>query len=353
MRWSRRRKPKPSTRPARASLLPSWLLRFKKLGISGDDGSASADAVDSKPGKVIPIAGQSGSPDRFPSGGGPKLYRGAEASWKSSSRKERVDGDLQELLGNPVTELGEMKNFDRMVSRVQRMREVQSKEESLTDLKTPRRRKFTGMRRRRNRGKVGVEISGSSSSSTGSQQDCSFFAMDFKEIDKLLPELLSDEEQIAELRAEDLKNERHRKTLYVSGGSPKRRAMQSCRVRLHSPRANRGTEISRLRTDEQTKRFKQKRKKKTKEKGNGLERFAVVKCSFHPQQDFRDSMIEMISERRIRRPKELEELLACYLMLNSDKYHDVIIEVFRQLWFELNQPSCCEYDPTVLATEED
>jgi uncharacterized protein (TIGR01568 family) len=63
----------------------------------------------------------------------------------------------------------------------------------------------------------------------------------------------------------------------------------------------------------------------------------MVKCSFNPQQDFRDSMLEMIKEKRIRRPEELEELLACYLTLNSDEYHDLIIEVFRQVWFDLTQ----------------
>ncbi|KAF2305347.1 hypothetical protein GH714_004128 [Hevea brasiliensis] len=67
------------------------------------------------------------------------------------------------------------------------------------------------------------------------------------------------------------------------------------------------------------------------------ESFAMVKCSYDPQKDFRDSMIEMIKEQRINQPEELEELLACYLTLNSDEYHDLIIRVFRQVWFDLNQ----------------
>ncbi|KAJ0971467.1 hypothetical protein J5N97_019426 [Dioscorea zingiberensis] len=68
----------------------------------------------------------------------------------------------------------------------------------------------------------------------------------------------------------------------------------------------------------------------------GLERFAVVKCSCDPQKDFRESMVEMILEKRIGRPEDLERLLACYLALNSDEHHDVIVKVFRQVWFELN-----------------
>lgn len=63
--------------------------------------------------------------------------------------------------------------------------------------------------------------------------------------------------------------------------------------------------------------------------------FAVVKSSFDPQRDFRESMVEMIVENNIRASKDLEDLLACYLSLNSDEYHDLIIKVFKQIWFNL------------------
>ncbi|GMJ01635.1 ovate family protein 1, ARABIDOPSIS THALIANA OVATE FAMILY PROTEIN 1 [Hibiscus trionum] len=66
------------------------------------------------------------------------------------------------------------------------------------------------------------------------------------------------------------------------------------------------------------------------------ESLAVVKSSFDPQRDFWESMVEMILENNIRTSKELEELLACYLSLNSDEYHEVIIKVFKQIWFDLN-----------------
>ncbi|XP_077236928.1 ovate family protein 1 [Tasmannia lanceolata] len=65
------------------------------------------------------------------------------------------------------------------------------------------------------------------------------------------------------------------------------------------------------------------------------ESFAIMKSSFDPQRDFRESMVEMIVENNIRASKDLEELLACYLSLNSDVYHDVIIKVFKQIWFDL------------------
>ncbi|OAY62899.1 Transcription repressor OFP5 [Ananas comosus] len=97
------------------------------------------------------------------------------------------------------------------------------------------------------------------------------------------------------------------------------------RIRVCSPRPSR-SEVGRIRAPEEEER----------EKGRGLERFAVVKCSRDPQRDFRESMVEMIWEKGIERPEELERLLACYLTLNADEHHDVIVKVFRQVWFELN-----------------
>lgn len=65
------------------------------------------------------------------------------------------------------------------------------------------------------------------------------------------------------------------------------------------------------------------------------ESFAIVKSSFDPQRDFRESMIEMIMENNIKASKDLEDLLACYLSLNADEYHELIIKVFKQIWFDL------------------
>ncbi|XP_062186071.1 transcription repressor OFP1-like [Phragmites australis] len=71
-----------------------------------------------------------------------------------------------------------------------------------------------------------------------------------------------------------------------------------------------------------------------------LERFAVVRRTRDPQREFRASMVEMIaSKRMVGRPDELETLLACYLSLNADEHHDCIVKVFRQVWFELNNPA--------------
>ncbi|CAI9758838.1 unnamed protein product [Fraxinus pennsylvanica] len=65
------------------------------------------------------------------------------------------------------------------------------------------------------------------------------------------------------------------------------------------------------------------------------ESFAIVKSSQNPQREFRESMVEMIVENNITASKDLEELLACYLSLNSDEYHDLIINVFKQIWFDI------------------
>ncbi|KAG2672908.1 hypothetical protein I3760_13G063600 [Carya illinoinensis] len=63
--------------------------------------------------------------------------------------------------------------------------------------------------------------------------------------------------------------------------------------------------------------------------------FAIVKSSVDPQTDFRDSMVEMIVENNIRASKDLEDLLACYLSLNSNEYHGLIVKAFEQIWLEM------------------
>jgi uncharacterized protein (TIGR01568 family) len=64
--------------------------------------------------------------------------------------------------------------------------------------------------------------------------------------------------------------------------------------------------------------------------------FAVVKASTDPRRDFRESMVEMITENGVRAPEDLQELLECYLALNSREYHGVIMEVFRAISLEVD-----------------
>ncbi|KAH7528626.1 hypothetical protein FEM48_Zijuj05G0092100 [Ziziphus jujuba var. spinosa] len=49
--------------------------------------------------------------------------------------------------------------------------------------------------------------------------------------------------------------------------------------------------------------------------------FAVVKKSNDPHNDFRTSMVEMIVEKQIFSAKDLEQLLPCFLSLNSHHHH--------------------------------
>ncbi|KAL4572217.1 hypothetical protein LXL04_018987 [Taraxacum kok-saghyz] len=60
--------------------------------------------------------------------------------------------------------------------------------------------------------------------------------------------------------------------------------------------------------------------------------FAVVKKSRNPHEDFRVSMVEMIVEKQIFGAEDLEDLLECFISLNSEEHHKVIFEVFTEIW---------------------
>ncbi|CAN6993297.1 unnamed protein product [Brassica oleracea var. botrytis] len=65
------------------------------------------------------------------------------------------------------------------------------------------------------------------------------------------------------------------------------------------------------------------------------ESFAVVKKSHDPYKDFRKSMVEMIVERQIFAAAELQQLLQCFLSLNSLQHQSVIIQVFLEIYATL------------------
>ncbi|RDX93362.1 Transcription repressor OFP5, partial [Mucuna pruriens] len=150
------------------------------------------------------------------------------------------------------------------------------------------------------------------------------------------------------------KSNQQRQSLHVSRENQRRKPRHNSKVRVHSPRMGSKVEVLKIKAIEEKKKAKLKMKKEEEivEETSGLDSFAVVKCSLDPQKDFRDSMIEMIREKQISEPKEMEELLACYLTLNSSEYHDLIIQVFRQVWLCMSQASfsiqsnnqCCCYD---------
>ncbi|XP_076930373.1 uncharacterized protein LOC143595150 [Bidens hawaiensis] len=63
--------------------------------------------------------------------------------------------------------------------------------------------------------------------------------------------------------------------------------------------------------------------------GNSM---AVEKDSSDPYVDFRDSMMQMIMEKEIYGEDDLQELLNCFLQLNSPYYHGIIIKAFTEFW---------------------
>lgn len=69
--------------------------------------------------------------------------------------------------------------------------------------------------------------------------------------------------------------------------------------------------------------------------GKVRESYAVVKRSEDPYKDFRRSMAEMVMEKEMFERKDLEELLRCFLELNSEHLHGVIVRAFVDIWVAL------------------
>ncbi|KAK6115816.1 hypothetical protein DH2020_008085 [Rehmannia glutinosa] len=63
--------------------------------------------------------------------------------------------------------------------------------------------------------------------------------------------------------------------------------------------------------------------------------FVVVKRSVDPYKDFKKSMLEMIVEKQMFEPKELEQLLMSFLSLNSKLHHKDILKAFTEIWKEV------------------
>ncbi|KAL6657193.1 hypothetical protein ACP70R_004973 [Stipagrostis hirtigluma subsp. patula] len=69
------------------------------------------------------------------------------------------------------------------------------------------------------------------------------------------------------------------------------------------------------------------------------ESLVVVKQSADPEEDFLESMAEMIAaDGGVRSPRALEELLACYLALNDAEHHRAIVAAFRRAWLHCVPP---------------
>lgn len=65
---------------------------------------------------------------------------------------------------------------------------------------------------------------------------------------------------------------------------------------------------------------------------------AMDRRSHDPKRDFKMSMIEVITSKRMEEPKELRSLLNCYLSMNSSEQRLVILEAFHEVCSSL---FCC------------
>lgn len=62
---------------------------------------------------------------------------------------------------------------------------------------------------------------------------------------------------------------------------------------------------------------------------------AMEKNSYEPKEDFRDSMVEMITANKIEDTKDLRRLLNYYVSMNSEEYRGMILEVFHDVCTKL------------------
>ena len=69
--------------------------------------------------------------------------------------------------------------------------------------------------------------------------------------------------------------------------------------------------------------------------GGGGGAVAMVKSSYDPHHDFKESMVEMVVAKGLRGRRPLQQLLQCYLSLNPEEYHPTIVKVFHELCSEL------------------
>lgn len=281
------------------------------------------------------------------------LRRDSEIESRTPRSKYRENGNFQNLGKKVVEKRGFKPERETDKARERARRSVGKKmleleEESGVRKNGRDKTKSTSSRKHRYVSSTKSSTKSRSSNLGTIEENCVFSSMKAEESDELDTvgiEIDSDWERMKELKIEELKSryERQKQSLYIRKDSNEKSSKGRRKIKVYSPRTATKIEICKIKALEDMKKGKLKMKKNvresTAEDETDLESFAVVKSSFDPQQDFRDSMVEMIMERRINKAEELEELLACYLTLNSDQYHDLIIKVFRQVWFDLNQAS--------------
>lgn len=83
-----------------------------------------------------------------------------------------------------------------------------------------------------------------------------------------------------------------------------------------------------------------------------VDSIAVVKDSNNPYEDFKHSMLQMIFEKEIYSGDDLQDLLSCFLELNSPSHHELILQVFSQIWNEVISKRLPSQKPCVGKTKK-
>ncbi|XP_027356967.1 transcription repressor OFP7-like [Abrus precatorius] len=105
------------------------------------------------------------------------------------------------------------------------------------------------------------------------------------------------------------------------------------RVRFQSSENRRGAETTQVK--KKTVTSSRASVTRSSVEGEVKESFAVMKKSKDPYEDFKKSMMEMITEMEMTEAKDLEQLLQCFLALNSRSYHAVIVRAFMEIWQQM------------------
>ncbi|MED6169187.1 hypothetical protein PIB30_019300 [Stylosanthes scabra] len=77
-----------------------------------------------------------------------------------------------------------------------------------------------------------------------------------------------------------------------------------------------------------------------------VDSIAVEKESTDPYRDFRYSILQMIFEKEIFSESGLQELLQCFLELNSPCQHQIIVQAFMEICEETFPKKLCEGEPS-------
>ncbi|RLN33691.1 hypothetical protein C2845_PM03G16300 [Panicum miliaceum] len=126
-----------------------------------------------------------------------------------------------------------------------------------------------------------------------------------------------------------------------AAASPTARVRPRFHARPPPPPSRRRKAASIPTAEEEDEACRQKSRRRHRRRASRLrswmyESLVVVKESADPEEDFLESMAEMIAANGVRSPRGLEELLACYLALNAPDHHRAIVAAFRRAWVHLH-----------------